>query len=60
MFEGQNSSPAFIRPTTSVLAEERSMMNAILAGKNPSFCTGLGVVLTPFAKNVHFISFTHY
>lgn len=60
VFEGQNSSPAFIRPTTSVLAEERSMMNAILSGKNPSFCTGLGVVLTPFAKNVHFKSFTHY
>ena len=52
IFEGTNSSPAFMRPTTSVLAEERSMMNTILAGKDPSFCSGLGIVITPFAKNV--------
>ena len=41
-----------MRPSTSILAEERSMMNTILAGKDASFCTGLGIVLTPFAKNV--------
>lgn len=30
------------------------MMYNILAGKDSTFCTGLGVVLTPFAKNVLF------
>ena len=43
-----------MRPTASVLGEERSMMNTILAGKDASFCTGMGFVLTPFAKNVIF------
>ena len=52
VIEGNNSSPAFMRPSSSVIAEERSMMQTILSGKDPSFSTGLGIVLTAFAKNV--------
>ena len=55
VIEGNNSSPAFMRPSSSVIAEERSMMQTILSGKDPSFSTGLGIVLTPFAKNVSII-----
>lgn len=52
VIEGMNSSPLFMRASANVLAEERSMMNSILSGNDTSFCTGLGIVLTPFAKNV--------
>lgn len=52
VIEGMNSSPLFMRASANTLAEERSMMNAILAGKGPSFSSGLGIVITPFAKNV--------
>ena len=52
VIEGMNSSPFFMRASANTLAEERSMMNAILSGNDTSFSTGLGIVLTPFAKNV--------
>lgn len=51
VIEGMNSSPLFMRASANTLAEERSMMNAILSGNDTSFSTGLGIVLTPFAKN---------
>ena len=52
VIEGMNSSPLFMRASANTLAEERSMMNDVLAGKDPSFSSGLGIVITPFAKNV--------
>lgn len=52
MIEGNNSSPFFMRPTSFVIGEERSMMNSVLAGYDEDLCTGMGLVITPFAKNV--------
>ena len=56
VIEGMNSSPLFMRASANTLAEERSMMNAILSGNDTSFSTGLGIVLTPFAKNASLLS----
>ena len=41
-----------MRPTSFVIGEERSMMNSVLAGRDEELCTGMGLVITPFAKNV--------
>ena len=52
VIEGNNSSPLFMRPTSFVIGEERSMMNSVLAGRDEELCTGMGLVITPFANNV--------
>lgn len=47
-----NSSPVFMRPTSFVLGEERTMMQNALAGRDTDLSSGMGIILNPFAKNV--------
>ena len=47
-----NRSPLFMRPSFSVLGEERSMMQTALSGGDNELATGMGIVLTPFANAV--------